>query len=141
VPEQQSDDVCCLQNFMASMDEEWFRLVHVAIEAAAGPALSQLPTLREAAVAGDTQQVEAGLSLMCDTLQHMQALLGRMGEKCDPQVGGCKCVACLCCMALLVNLTHGCCQCCPRSTTNVSGSPCQGGYRGSCASNASLPKM
>lgn len=76
-----------LQNFMASMDEEWFRLVHVAIEAAAGPALAQLPSIRVAAGAGDIQQVEGGLSLMCSTLEQMQSLLGRMGEKCDPQVG------------------------------------------------------
>ena len=35
-------NICLLQNFMAGVDEEWFILIHVAIEAEAGPALLAL---------------------------------------------------------------------------------------------------
>jgi hypothetical protein len=43
-----------VQNFLGGMDEEWFRLVHVAIEAAAAPAIAALQPLQQAA-----QQVRA----------------------------------------------------------------------------------
>ncbi|KAJ9514692.1 hypothetical protein QJQ45_028427, partial [Haematococcus lacustris] len=74
------------QNFMASLDEEWFRLVHVDIEARAARALAlALPTQR-AAAQGDEEEVERGLLVVAEVLQEMQAVLGRMGEKCDPLV-------------------------------------------------------
>jgi hypothetical protein len=37
------------QNFLGGVDEEWFRLVHVSIEAAAGPAVAALEPLQRAA--------------------------------------------------------------------------------------------
>jgi hypothetical protein len=45
--------LCCvvlvLQQFFGGVDEAWFRLVHVAIEAAAAPAIAALRPLRAAA--------------------------------------------------------------------------------------------
>jgi hypothetical protein len=41
---------CCLQNFFGGVDEEWFRLVHVSIEAAAAPAIAALQLLQQAAL-------------------------------------------------------------------------------------------
>ena len=42
----------CLQNFLGGPDEEHFRLVHIEIEAKAGPAITQLiPRVRAAAAA------------------------------------------------------------------------------------------
>jgi len=38
-----------VQNFLGGVDEEWFRLVHVAIEAAAAPAIAVLQPLQQAA--------------------------------------------------------------------------------------------
>jgi hypothetical protein len=38
-----------LQNFFGGMDEEWFRLIHVSIEAAAAPAIAALQPLQFAA--------------------------------------------------------------------------------------------
>src|SRR5690606_9369289 len=35
-------NICLLQNFMAGLDEEWFILIHVAIEAQAGAGLFAL---------------------------------------------------------------------------------------------------
>lgn len=39
-----------LQNFLGGIDEEWFRLVHIAIEAAAAPAVARLEPLQQAAL-------------------------------------------------------------------------------------------
>jgi hypothetical protein len=39
----------CLQQFFGGVDEAWFRLVHVAIEAAAAPAIAALLPLQAAA--------------------------------------------------------------------------------------------
>lgn len=38
-----------LQQFFGGVDEAWFRLVHVAIEAAAAPAIHALQPLQQAA--------------------------------------------------------------------------------------------
>ena len=35
-------NIVCLNNFLGGVDEEWFRLVHVEIEAKAGPALASI---------------------------------------------------------------------------------------------------
>ena len=35
-------NIVCLTNFLGGVDEEWFRLVHVEIEARAAPALANL---------------------------------------------------------------------------------------------------
>lgn len=79
-------NIVCLHNFSGGCDEEWFRLVHVAIEARAGPALAALPAAQAAAAAGDEVAVGAALALITGALRDMQAILGRMGEKCDPYI-------------------------------------------------------
>ncbi len=35
-------NICCLNNFLGGIDEEWFRLVHVAVEAKAAPAVAAM---------------------------------------------------------------------------------------------------
>ena len=35
-------NIVCLNNFLGGLDEEWFRLVHVEIEARASPALASI---------------------------------------------------------------------------------------------------
>lgn len=42
-------NVVCLHNFSAGVDEEWFRLVHVSIEAQAGPAVAAILPMKAAA--------------------------------------------------------------------------------------------
>lgn len=66
------------QNFNGGVDEEWFRLVHVAIEAAAGPAVASLEPLQAAAAAGDDATVVELLGELHAGLKRMQALLARM---------------------------------------------------------------
>ena len=38
----QLGNIVCLNNFLGGLDEEWFRLVHVEIEAKAAPALGSI---------------------------------------------------------------------------------------------------
>lgn len=79
-------NIALLQNFLGGIDEEWFILIHVEIEAKAIPALlSILPTLTACkeqdceSLAKNLISIRSALSAMCDTL-------GRMPEHCDPYI-------------------------------------------------------
>jgi indoleamine 2,3-dioxygenase len=54
--------ICLLQNFLGGQDEEWFVLIHVAIEAKAGPALAAIAAAQKAVVENrpDTIRIEGG---------------------------------------------------------------------------------
>ncbi len=80
------DNIACLHNFSGGQDEEWFRLVHVAIEARAGDALCLLEGAQAAAEAGDTATVQAALECTAETLRAVQSIFGRMRERCDPYI-------------------------------------------------------
>jgi indoleamine 2,3-dioxygenase len=69
-----------------SMDEAWFVLVHVSIEALAAPGLAALPRMQAAAVREDTAQLTGELAVLATSLDAMLAMLPRMYERCDPYV-------------------------------------------------------
>jgi indoleamine 2,3-dioxygenase len=79
-------NLAVLQNFTGGADEDWFVLVHVAIEAAAASALGALLPVRAAVASGDTVKLESQLECITDSLERMAALLARMPEWCDPVV-------------------------------------------------------
>ena len=60
------DNVYMVQNFYGGADENWFVLIHVAIEAAAGPLLDLACDLVDAAHAKDTGRTTALLEEMDD---------------------------------------------------------------------------
>jgi indoleamine 2,3-dioxygenase len=74
------------QNCAGGLDEEWFVLIHVAVEAAAGPGLAALPAAHHALIQHDTAGLTAHLTTLQSSLSHMNALLDRMRERCDPYV-------------------------------------------------------
>jgi indoleamine 2,3-dioxygenase len=74
------------QNCAGGLDEEWFVLIHVAIEAAAGPGLAALPAAQEAVDRQDEADVIKRLTILRNSLDRMNALLDRMRERCDPYV-------------------------------------------------------
>lgn len=80
------DNIALLQNFLGGLDEEWFILIHVAIEAVAASAIRALPSLVQAVQAGDTTAAEAALSQIEPALAEMYAILLRMPEACDPYI-------------------------------------------------------
>ena len=53
-------------------DEEWFRLIHVTIEAQAAPALAALPAGQQAAAVGDVATVRHTLDTITAALVAMQ---------------------------------------------------------------------
>jgi indoleamine 2,3-dioxygenase len=79
-------NLVCLHNFSGGQDEEWFRVVHVAIEARAGDALARLADAQAAAAVGDADATHAGLVRIADALRGMRSILARMTERCDPSI-------------------------------------------------------
>jgi indoleamine 2,3-dioxygenase len=80
------ENVAMDQNFLGGQDENWFVLVHVAIEAVAGRALELAVHLTRAADAGDAAAVEAMLVEMNGVWDRINAVFDRMPERCDPYV-------------------------------------------------------
>lgn len=74
------------QNFLGGIDEEWFVIIHVDIEAQAGLALASIASGRDAVIAGDVRALEASLKTLTKPLEGMYRSLCRMGEHCDPYV-------------------------------------------------------
>lgn len=88
----QSEPVTSLENlsslvtFTGSMDEQWFYLVSVAIEARAGPAIPLM--LKAIAAARDDNEllVTRCLQQLAEIIDNVGTLLLRMYESCDPHV-------------------------------------------------------
>lgn len=80
------DNIRMVQNFLGGQDENWFVMIHVAIEAQAGQALQQAVELVEASAAGDRGRTTALLTQMNDVWDRINGLFGRMPERCDPYI-------------------------------------------------------
>ena len=80
------ENLATLTTFTGSIDESWFYLVSVAIEARAGPAIPLMLRAIEAARRNDTKTVTSCLETLAETLDEIGVLLKRMHEGCDPQV-------------------------------------------------------
>jgi indoleamine 2,3-dioxygenase len=66
-------------------DEEWFIAIHVAIEAAAGRALSAVGDVREGTRTNDPDRVRGALETVAAAIEEAAALLGRMEAGNDPR--------------------------------------------------------
>ena len=80
------DNLATLTTFTGSIDESWFYLVSVAIEARAGPAIPLMLHAIDAARRNDSKTVTRCLESLAETLDEIGSLLQRMHEGCDPQV-------------------------------------------------------
>ncbi|MBU0800707.1 MAG: indoleamine 2,3-dioxygenase, partial [Alphaproteobacteria bacterium] len=80
------DNIATIQNFYGGVDENWFILVHVEIEAKAGKALAAIPALLQAVSAQDKQGVIAGLTAVRSAWDKINPVFDRMPERCDPYV-------------------------------------------------------
>jgi indoleamine 2,3-dioxygenase len=79
-------NIALLQNFLGGQDEEWFVVVHVAIEAQAGPAFAAIIAAQRAVIDDEPEGVEMQLATIARTLEAMHEILLRMPERCDPYV-------------------------------------------------------
>ncbi len=79
-------NICLVQNFLGGLDEEWFILVHVDIEAKTGPALASLLAAQEAVAKKDVKTIAQELKTVGRVLDQVYATLLRMPERCDPYI-------------------------------------------------------
>ena len=77
-------NLATLATFNGSLDESWFYLVSVAIEAKGGPALELMINAITSARNEDTAAVTAALRDLKGMFDELHAVFNRMYENCDP---------------------------------------------------------
>ncbi|VVT06997.1 indoleamine 2,3-dioxygenase [Erythrobacter sp. EC-HK427] len=80
------DNIRMIQNFLGGMDEAWFVLVHVAIEACAGEVLARFAEIDAAVKTGDAELARTHLEANAERWAQINALFDRMPERCDPYI-------------------------------------------------------
>ncbi|HVL37803.1 MAG TPA: hypothetical protein VM328_00300 [Fimbriimonadaceae bacterium] len=88
---EQSGPIACgnialIQNFLGGIDEEWFILIHVEIEAKAAAVIREVPEAQRALYAEDEAALATSLAKIEKGLEAMYDSLARMPEHCDPYV-------------------------------------------------------
>ena len=79
-------NIALLQNFLGGQDEEWFVLIHVAIEAAAAAALGAIVAAQGAAANEEPERVADQLAVIVQAIEAMNQILLRMPERCAPYI-------------------------------------------------------
>jgi len=79
-------NIALLQNFLGGIDEEWFILIHIDIEAKAIPAMTSISSAQNAVTANDPDKLLNALLCITDSLTSMCQSLERMPEQCDPYI-------------------------------------------------------
>ena len=80
------DNLATLQLFLGGMDEQWFYLTAVVIEAKGAPALGALVTAQQAVAGGRADDLAARLETIASALARVYEVLERIPEKCDPYI-------------------------------------------------------
>ena len=80
------ENLATLSTFTGSLDESWFYLISVAIEARGGPIVPLMLRAIAAAQRGDSKTVTSCLCVFAERLTDLTTLLQRMHESCDPTV-------------------------------------------------------
>lgn len=79
-------NIALIQNFLGGIDEEWFILVHVAIESKANPALVGCVEAITAVQSEDHKSLRQSLQKIKASLEEICNTLDRMPEHCDPYI-------------------------------------------------------
>ena len=80
------DNISTLMTFTGSLDESWFYLVSVAIEARGAPTIPLMLGAIAAARVNDSRTVTECLHTFAERVDELGTLLQRMYENCDPHV-------------------------------------------------------
>jgi indoleamine 2,3-dioxygenase len=80
------ENLATLNTFTGSLDESWFYLVSVAIEARGAPIIPLMLTAIAAARFDDAHTVTRCLQTFAERLDDLGTLLQRMNESCDPTI-------------------------------------------------------
>jgi indoleamine 2,3-dioxygenase len=75
-----------IQHFEGGMDEAWYILVHVTIEARAGETLEEATRLVGATNVENESETARCLTAMSKVWDDVNAIFDRMPERCDPYV-------------------------------------------------------
>ena len=78
------ENIYMVQHFSAGVDESWFKMIHVEIEAEAGQALAAIPDILTATENEDDKAVIAGLNEVLAAWQNINPTMARMPDLCDP---------------------------------------------------------
>ena len=81
-----SGNIAISQNFLGGLDENWFVLIHVDIEAKAAPALAAIPAILEGIERDDISTVMSALSDVKYAWTNVNAVMKRMPEGCNPSI-------------------------------------------------------
>ncbi len=79
-------NIYLLQNFLGGLDEEWFILVHVEIEAKMATALCAVGPAQEAVLSNNLDELEKQLNIVATAQNNIYKTLCRMTENCDPYI-------------------------------------------------------
>lgn len=85
-PADDLDNLACLHTFTGSLDEQWFYLVSVAIEARGAPSIPLMLQAMTAARVGNNRVVTECLQQLAEILDEITGLLQRMYDNCDPYI-------------------------------------------------------
>ncbi|EXJ77131.1 indoleamine 2,3-dioxygenase [Capronia epimyces CBS 606.96] len=80
------ENLSILSTFTGSLDEQWFYLISVAMEAKGGPCIPIMLKAIQAARNQDAETVTTCLQSFAQTLDDLATTLVRMYENCDPHV-------------------------------------------------------
>ncbi|KAL2149014.1 hypothetical protein VTH82DRAFT_1700 [Thermothelomyces myriococcoides] len=80
------ENLATLTTLTGSLDESWFYLVSVAMEARGAPIIPLMLTAIAAAREDDATTVTSCLNAFAERLDDLTALLQRMHENCDPHI-------------------------------------------------------
>jgi indoleamine 2,3-dioxygenase len=74
------------QNFLGGLDEDWFILIHIEIEAKAALALAVIPVILEGIAKDGIDAVINALEVIKDAWTAINLTMNRMPEACDPYI-------------------------------------------------------
>lgn len=74
------------QNFLGGLDEDWFILIHIDIEARAAPALAAIPLLLQGIDREHLSMVGEALEAIKGAWININKTMSRMPEACDPYI-------------------------------------------------------
>ncbi|KAK5086924.1 tryptophan 2,3- dioxygenase [Lithohypha guttulata] len=80
------ENLSTLATYTGSLDEQWFYLVSVAIEAKGGSAIPVMLEAIQAARDDDKETVTECLRVVAEVIDEVASILTRMYENCDPHV-------------------------------------------------------
>lgn len=80
------ENIAVIQNFLDGMDENWFIMIHIEIEAKAGRALAAIPSVLAAVDKKDVAGAVAGMREIKESWDKINPVFDRMVDRCDPYI-------------------------------------------------------